>query len=72
MYRVLEIGCVDRLSLVSPLGRVLREFAALGVGQVRAEFTERPDCRLRRSVELGAAARGVRKRHRRYHQRLDG
>lgn len=57
MAYVLEIGCIDRLSLVLPLGRVLREFAELGGGQVRVEFMERPDLRIRRSVELGAAAR---------------
>lgn len=57
MSYVLEIGCVDRLSLVSPLGRVLREIAELGGGPVRAEFMERPDCRHQRSVELGVATR---------------
>jgi fructose-specific component phosphotransferase system IIB-like protein len=57
MNYVLEIGCVDRLSLVSPLGRVLREIAELGGGPVRAEFMERPNCRHRCSVELGVATR---------------
>jgi hypothetical protein len=57
MNYVLEIGCIDRLSLVSPLGRVLREIAELDDAPVRAEFWERPDCRHRRSVELGVATR---------------
>jgi hypothetical protein len=57
MAYVLEIGCVDRLSLVAPLKRVLSEIAELGGGPVCAEFWERPDCRLRRSVELGVATR---------------
>jgi hypothetical protein len=57
MNYVLEIGCVDRLSLVSPLRRVLSEMGDLGSGPVRAEFWKRPDCRHRRSVELGVATR---------------
>lgn len=55
MKYVLEVGCIDRLSLVSPLGRVLREIAKLEAGPVRAEFMERPGCRRRRTVELGVA-----------------
>jgi hypothetical protein len=57
MNYVLEIGCVDRLSLVSPLGRVLREIAELGGCPVRAEFMERPDCGHHYSAELGVATR---------------
>jgi hypothetical protein len=57
MKYVLEIGCVDRLSLVSPPDRVLSEIAELGSGPIRAEFIERPDCRHRRSVEFGVATR---------------
>jgi hypothetical protein len=57
MSYVLEIGCVERLSLVSPLRRILREMAEWGSGPVRAEFWERPDCLHRCSVELGAATR---------------
>lgn len=57
MNYVLEIGCVDCLSLVSPLRCVLSEVAELGGGPIRAEFFERPDCRRLRSVELGVATR---------------
>jgi hypothetical protein len=54
---ILEIGCVDRLSLVLPLGRVLSEIEALGAVPVRVEFLERPDCRNRRTVGLGVTAK---------------
>ena len=57
MNYILEIGCVDRMSLVSPLGRVLSEIAELGGLLVRAEFMERPDCRHQRTVDLGAGSR---------------
>jgi hypothetical protein len=52
MTYVLEIGCVDRLSLVSPLGRILGEIAELGGRLVRAEYMERPNYR-RRVIDLG-------------------
>jgi hypothetical protein len=59
MNYVLEVGCVDRFSMVSPLGRILSEITVLGGRLIRAEFMERPDCRRRRTVDLGVATRVV-------------
>jgi len=48
---------VDRLSLVSPLGRILSKIAGLGGRLIGAETMDRPDCRRRRMVDLGVATR---------------
>src|SRR5512138_1649187 len=55
MTYLLEVGCVDRFSMVSPLGRILSEITVLGGRLIRAEFMERPDCRRQRTVDSGVA-----------------
>lgn len=57
MKYVLEVGCVDRWAMVSPLGRILSRITELGSRLIRAEFMGRPNCRRQRAFDLGVATR---------------